>query len=111
MNSKKDWSAPADVSKLETVFGGSMDALLPAWEEIPADFRRSRGTKWNKLQSTWFFSGLPDETEFKPKAGIDPQKALAHLAAIQNSFQPKHEHKEAGVAWLMSLWFDDIVLP
>jgi hypothetical protein len=31
-----------------------------------------------------------------------------HLKAIMGSFQPKHEHKTAGVAYLMSLWFEAV---
>ena len=33
-----------------------------------------------------------------------------HLKSILQSFKPKHERKEAGVAYLMSLWFDDIIV-
>lgn len=90
-----------------------MRRLLPPYEEIPEDFRRERGEskKWHAIQSRWFFSGLPGNTEFKEKPGIDVNAALMHLGAIQGSFDPKHEHKQAAVAWLMSLWFDDVILP
>ena len=88
-----------------------MVKLLPKWDTIPDEFRRNRGTKWNEIQSRWFYRGLPKETQFIPKEGIDVNIAIRHLKAIQGSFEPKHEHKEAGVAWLMSLWFEDIVIP
>ena len=32
--------------------------------------------------------------------GIDAKKAMRHLATIQRSWSPKHEHKEAAVAFL-----------
>jgi hypothetical protein len=46
--------------------------------------------------------------EIKPKEGVDVDKALRHIQAIMRSYQPKHEHKEAAVAYLLSQWFDDV---
>jgi hypothetical protein len=42
------------------------------------------------------------------KEGVDGNLAFRHLSAIQRSFTPKHEHKEAAVAYLASLWFEDV---
>lgn len=42
----------------------------------------------------------------KTKDGIDPAKAKRHLMAVLGSFEPKHEHKEAGAGWLMSMWYE-----
>jgi hypothetical protein len=64
-----------------------------------------------KSFSRWFFSGLPKGTVFVPHEGIDPAKAMRHLRAILGSFEPKHEHKEAGVAYLMSQWFKEVRIP
>lgn len=44
-----------------------------------------------------------------PKEGVDPDKAMRHLAACMRSFEPKHEHKMAGVACLMATWFEDYI--
>jgi len=89
-----------------------MDKLMVPMAEIPAEFKNfNRPTKWNELQSTWFYSGLPKGTDFIAKEGIDGAVALRHLRTIQGSFEPKHEHKEACVAYLMSLWFDDVKIP
>ena len=108
---KSRWDTPQPVDILATAFGGNMQQLLPAWGEIPDEFKRHNGTPWNKVQMTWFFKGLPEETEYDVKEGIDLTKALRHLGAIQRSWEPKHEHKEAGVAYLMSLWFNEIKIP
>lgn len=107
---KTDWTKPQQTSALSQAFG-DIRGLMPDYQEIPEDFRRERGDsrKWHRIQSEWFFRGLPNDTVFKPKDGVDQQAALGHLKCIQGSFQPKHEHKQAAVAWLMSLWFDDIV--
>jgi hypothetical protein len=99
---------PQEVSGLDMAFGGHMDRLLPAWESIPEEFRRCNGTEWNRIQSAWFFKGLPADVQFFPNEGIDAEVALRHLATIQRSFEPKHEHKEAAVAWLLSCWFEKI---
>jgi hypothetical protein len=84
-----------------------MKSILPPREEIPAEFYNGR-TPWNEVFSKWFFSGLPEGTSFICKSGVVGQTAYDHLRAIIKSFEPKHEHKEGAVAWLMSLWFEDI---
>lgn len=104
---------PRLVNQLDMAFGGGPDMeklFMVPMADIPVEFQHGH-TKWNDLASRWFFSGLPRETEFVPKAGIDSNVALRHLATIQGSFAPKHEHKEACVAYLMSLWFDDVRIP
>jgi hypothetical protein len=40
------------------------------------------------------------------KEGIDRSVAMRHLKCIMSSWEPQHEHKTAGVAYLMSLWFE-----
>lgn len=56
--------------------------------------------------TAWFHCGLK-KLEVVPKEGIDPQKALGHITAIMRSFEPEHGHKEAGCAYLCSLWFEE----
>ena len=79
---------------------------LPPWNEIPDEFKNSDNI-YCRVQTHWFFKGLSKEKLdcLKPRDGVDKQKALRALGAIQRSFAPKHEHKEAGVAYLMSEWF------
>lgn len=36
------------------------------------------------------------------KKNIDPEKTVRHIQTILSSFQPKHEHKIAGCAYLRS---------
>jgi len=96
-----DWSKPKDVSRSDCAFG-NVNGLLPRWDEIPKEFKHGR-TGWNSLASEWFFSGL-DKGRLVAKDDIDANKAIAHLSTILRSFNPEHEHKEAGVAYLMSLW-------
>jgi hypothetical protein len=92
---------PADTDMLDLAFG-RIDGLLPAMKDIPEEFFHARGV-WCKWQEDWFYSGLKRYPI--PKDGIDIKRAMAHLKAIQSSWSPQHEHKQAGVAYLASLWF------
>lgn len=92
------------ISDLDVGFGTTVG--LPAYASIPDEFKRRPGTKWNKLFSDWFFGGLKS-LRLAPNEGIDKDAALRHIKALMGSFEPKHEHKEAGVAYLMSKYFAD----
>ena len=94
-----------DVSEMDMVFGCSAMELMPGYDEIPEEFKRG-DTKWNKLVTEWFSYGLK-KLKITPKDGVDKDKALRHLKTILGSREPKHEHKEAGAAFLMSEWFVD----
>ena len=85
-----------------------MGKYLPAKEDIPEEFW-SRGNPWAKLVSTWFYSGLPALPVFRE--GVDPVHATRHLHVCMRSYEPKHEHKTAGVAYLMSLWCESPNIP
>jgi hypothetical protein len=98
---------PAEVTGMEMVVGGDMKKLLPPYTEIPQEFHMGSRGKWNRFVSDWFFCGLKD-LKVTPKAGIDQGKALRHIKAIMASWEPQHEHKEAGCAYLASLWFEDV---
>ncbi len=100
------WDKPQETTQLDVVFGGKMEKLLPAMRDIPDEFGRWNNP-WVRCAGTWFAAGLKDLKIF-PKAGIDGAEALGHVKAIMVSFEPKHEHKEAGCAYLLSLWFDRI---
>jgi hypothetical protein len=95
-----------EVTGLDLAFGGDMKKLLPAYNDIPEEFRRGR-TKWNKVVSDWFFFGLKN-ANWVPKDGVDQNKALSHVKAIMGSWDPSHEHKEAGCAYLLSEFFNDV---
>ncbi len=91
-----------EVTDLEIAFGGINH--LPKWNEIPDDFKKGK-TTWNDLFAQWFYKGLT-RSQITEKSGVDKDKAIRALRAIICSFEPKHEHKEAGAAYLMSQWFE-----
>ena len=95
----------AEVFDLDIAFPANVSHLMPAYEDIPREFKHGSG-KWNRLVSDWFFCGLKN-LQLVPKDGTDQTKALRHIKAIIGSFEPKHEHKEAACAYLLSQWFSD----
>ena len=78
---------------------------FPKYKDIPEEFKNIYN-KWAMLQAKWFFSGL-DSSKLIPKAGVDKIKALRVLGTFQGDWDLRHEHKAAGVAFLMSEWFED----
>jgi hypothetical protein len=98
------WAQPQAIDDVTVAFPARVvGTLLPRVADIPREFY-SRANPWATLASRWFFSGLSGRFAVKP--GIDERTALRHLSAVLRSFEPQHEHKEAGVAFLMSQWFD-----
>lgn len=97
---------PMEIDAATAAFPASVEKLMPKYSEIPDEFKRWPGGPYVKWATKWFFSGLQREEIPAAKEGIDQAAALRHLSAIQRSFQPKHEHKEAAVAYLASLWLE-----
>lgn len=97
---------PQKVSDIDMAFGVKAMELLPPWNSIPDEFKRGN-TKWNKLVSKLFFEGGKG-ISLKPKHGINSTEAYRHISCCLRSFEPKHEHKEAGCAYLFSQWFEDV---
>lgn len=97
--------AVQEVSQMDMAFGTTAMSLMPAFADIPDKFKAG-DTKWNQLTNDWFFIGL-SKLDIAEKDGIDLKMALRHIKTIMGSFEPPHEHKEAGIAFLMDQWFED----
>ena len=93
---------PIPVSDVDIAFGGKAMQILPPMTAIPEEFHND-SNEWNRFVSDWFFGGLKKYPV--PREGVDFKLALRNLACVIGSFEPKHEHKEAGAAYLASLWF------
>ena len=83
---------------------------LPLLENIPEEFK-SHGNKWCSFVDDMFFRGIAQDTAMHSKPGIDPKVAFAHVDVCLRSYEPKHEHKTAGVAYLLYCFFAKIVVP
>ncbi len=95
-----------EVNDLEVALSCAADRVLPARKTIPAEFWKD-GNRWHKVASDWFFFGLAKST-WKPKPGVDKNKALRAITATLGDFGPEHNHKIAGCAYLLSEWFEDV---
>ena len=83
---------------------------LPSVDDIPDRFH-DRRDPWVELVGHWFFNGVPEDAAFYPKPGIDSKLAFRHVDACMRSYQPKHQHKEAGCAYLLATFFEKVVFP
>jgi hypothetical protein len=99
---------PLEVTVHDFLFSGRIAHLLPTRDEIPEEFWNYKNP-YSQFVGKWFFSGIRMD-ELRAKPGIDWQTGVRHLKAILNSFEPAHEHKTAGAAYLLSRWFT-IALP
>lgn len=88
----------ASVSDLEAAF--STERLLPSWEDIPEEFRR--GNLYTELASAIFYGLALPVCEIEMKVGFEPQTLNRTVRAHLKSFGPKHEHKIAGVGYMIS---------
>lgn len=103
---------PKPVDRAASVFGPrKISDYLPDYADVPEPYKRWHGNQHVEVVERWFFRGLPEGTQFVPKPGIDAEAALAHISACMRSWEPKHEHKTAGVAYLLSEWFERIEIP
>lgn len=102
-----DWSKPIPVTDLDIAFAGNViGKVLPPRSEIPEEYRKSSNPAC-QLAATWFFSGLKDAT-FAARDGISTTMAMRQIKACLGSFEPQHEDKEAGVAYLLALFFSEV---
>lgn len=98
---------PQEISAALRAFPASVRDLMPAYDAIPEEFKGG-GTDWNKFISSWFFTGWPQDRQLIMRDDVNGELAYLHISTILRSFEPKHEHKEAACAWLLSRWFEAI---
>lgn len=82
--------------------------LLPAIKDIPEEFMSGYHELEDVVQGM-FFSGKGKSLEdfgLTPKEGVDLKLVMPILNACLSSFEPSHEHKISGVAYMLSEWFD-----
>lgn len=107
------WKRPMKLESTDVVFGLTgtiIDTYMPKWTDLPEDFRRERGAakKWTNIVDDLFFHGAKDIRCTVKDPTIEQRDIIKHIAMLLQSFEPSHEHKTAGVAYLLSLWCDDM---
>ena len=93
------------ITDLDVAFGTTK--LLPAYEQVPPEFKPSNGGNVYTKIMDCMFSGTPipkGNVVFRP--GFDDTEAPKLLGRViqahLRSFEPKHEHKIAGLGYLVS---------
>ena len=88
----------ASITDVELAF--STERLLPAWPDIPADFKG--GNLYTKVAEAIFYGWELPDCEIEMKDGFEPQALNRMVRAHLQSFGPKHEHKIAGVGYMIA---------
>lgn len=95
--------ALAAITDLDVAFGTTK--LLPPYDTVPEEFKR--GNDYTQLLDCLFAGQGVPEGEINLREGFDQPDVPALLnravTAHLRSFEPKHEHKIAGLGYLVSL--------
>lgn len=91
------------ITDVELAFG--TDRLLPPASAIPEDFLFGIGEAqaYVELVSAIFYGQQLPACEIELAEGVAPEVLNKCVRAHLESWQPKHEHKMAGVAYMVSL--------
>lgn len=84
---------------LSAAFGARLNQY-PAPATIPKVDRKFE----DAFGALFYRGGSLSDHGLKLKAGIDRAAAMTAIRAWMGSFDPKHEHKTATVAWAFSEW-------
>jgi hypothetical protein len=95
---------PTELTDAELAFPTSVKELLPDYYTLPEVFFHEL-SPYSRYIADLFY-GKRVTSEFIAKDGIDSNAAWRHISYCLRSWVPKHEHKMAGCAYLLSLWFD-----
>lgn len=84
-------------------------SVLPKFTDLPAEFREWHREFHCDVASKLFFTGgsLADYG-LKVRDGLDRGDVMRALRACLGSWEPKHEHKIAGVGYLLSQWCEKV---
>lgn len=89
------------ITDLECAFGTTR--LLPAMADIPPEFKgRPTGNPYVELVNALFYGRKVPRLRIELLEGLTPPKLHRCVHAHLTSFEPKHEHKMAGVAFMIA---------
>lgn len=102
-----------EVSDLDLAFPANPP--LPAVQDIPEEFKRNPRNLFVRMADHLFshgdVQGFPDGKHLTLVEGLDPEKVQRAVLCCLRSYAPKHQHKIAGVAYMLSNWFTEDVQP
>lgn len=88
----------ASISDVELAF--STERLLPSWEDIPEDFKK--GNDYTVLAEAIMYGWPLPDLVMQMKEGFEPSDLNRAARAHLQSFGPKHQHKIAGVGYMIA---------
>lgn len=91
------------VTDVEEAFGTIK--LLPELDQVPVEFKQNQRIECKVVSSMFYGTEMP-EASVVFKDGFEPKSVMKCFMAHLKSFEPKHERKMAGVAYMMSLVCD-----
>lgn len=109
------WKEPYEFTVVERAFPAHVLDHIPPMEMIPDHFKSEHGGKHTAIEvaNLWWMGQLITDDDPRPDFHARPtllaEIAFWHIQCVLNSFQPKHEHKMAGVAFLIDRFFTKIV--
>lgn len=89
----------ASVTDAEVAF--STDKLLPEWAQIPDEFKR--GNVYTELAEALMFNRPLPNAQMVLNEGVTSENLNRCVRAHLQSFWPRHDHKIAGVGYMISL--------
>ena len=99
----EQWRTPRPVSDVDFAFPATViGRYIPDWGQLPKPFQQFT-SGYEKLAYHACFHSV----ELRPEAlieRIEADMASRQLSAVARSFEPRHEHKQAALAFLLSLW-------
>jgi len=99
---------PKEVSDVMLAFPANVcKEHLPAMGQIPEVFKDNLGHPTVTLVENLAYGKFRGaQVSFKPREGLEGEPVWRHILACLRSFEPKHEHKISGVAYLVDEWID-----
>jgi len=94
---------PVEVNDATLVFPAGIPNLLPPAKELPLEFVDESYNLWKEIASSFIY-GTELKQDLRILPSLDSKTAQRHIQSIVGSFEPKHEYKEAAVAFLLSKW-------
>lgn len=102
-----------EVSDLDLAFPAAPP--LPAVQDIPDEFKRNPRNLFVRMADHLFSHGdvatFKDGQHLTLVEGLDPVKVQRAVLCCLRSYAPKHQHKIAGVAFMLSNWFTEDAQP
>lgn len=91
----------ASITDIEYALGTTK--FLPSVDDIPREFKSQYGNVFTKIAESLFSGSKPPDVDLTMHDGFDQELVSRCVLAHLRSWAPKHQHKIAGVGFMISL--------